>query len=50
LDGYLNVIHGFPGREQATLVAHDRGSAAAWRLAMDYPQAVERLLAFLLPL
>jgi pimeloyl-ACP methyl ester carboxylesterase len=31
-------------REQATLIAHDWGGMVAWRLAMDYPQAVDRLV------
>jgi pimeloyl-ACP methyl ester carboxylesterase len=37
------------GRERATLVAHDWGGAAAWRFAMDYPQAVENLVVMNAP-
>jgi len=32
------------GHERATVIAHDWGGAVAWRLAMDYPRAVERLV------
>jgi len=32
------------GREQAVVVGHDWGGMVAWRLAMDYPQAVDRLV------
>ncbi len=39
----LGLIHAL-GRERATLVAHDWGGAAAWRFAMDYPQALDRLV------
>ena len=31
------------GRERAIVVGHDWGGMVAWRLAMDYPQVVERL-------
>jgi pimeloyl-ACP methyl ester carboxylesterase len=44
----LALIHTL-GYEQATLVAHDWGGAAAWRFAMDYPQAVERLVVMNAP-
>jgi pimeloyl-ACP methyl ester carboxylesterase len=37
------------GRERATVIAHDWGGMAAWRLAMDYPQAVERLVVMNAP-
>jgi pimeloyl-ACP methyl ester carboxylesterase len=37
------------GRERATIVAHDWGGAVAWRLAMDYPEAVERLVVMNAP-
>ena len=37
------------GRQQATLIAHDWGGVAAWRFAMDYPQAVERLVVMNAP-
>jgi len=32
------------GRERAVLVAHDWGGAVAWRFAMDYASAVEKLV------
>jgi pimeloyl-ACP methyl ester carboxylesterase len=32
------------GREKATIIAHDWGGAAAWRFAMDEPQAVDNLV------
>lgn len=32
------------GREWATIVGHDWGGVVAWRLAMDYPEAVEKLV------
>jgi pimeloyl-ACP methyl ester carboxylesterase len=44
----LALIHAL-GRERATLVAHDWGGAAAWRFAMDHPQAVERLVVMNAP-
>jgi pimeloyl-ACP methyl ester carboxylesterase len=44
----LALIHAL-GRERATLVAHDWGGAAAWRFAMDYPQAVDRLVVMNAP-
>lgn len=37
------------GRERATIIAHDWGGAAAWRFAMDYPQAVEKLVVMNAP-
>jgi pimeloyl-ACP methyl ester carboxylesterase len=37
------------GRERATIVAHDWGGAVAWRFAMDYPEAVERLVVMNAP-
>jgi epoxide hydrolase 4 len=39
----LHVIRAL-GREQAIVIGHDWGGAVAWRLAMDQPQAVERLI------
>jgi pimeloyl-ACP methyl ester carboxylesterase len=39
----VTLIHSL-GREAATLVAHDWGGLAAWRLAMDYPQVVDKLV------
>lgn len=44
----LALIHAL-GRERAILVAHDWGGAAAWHFAMDYPQAVERLVVMNAP-
>jgi pimeloyl-ACP methyl ester carboxylesterase len=32
------------GREKAVVIGHDWGGVVAWRLAMDYPHAVERLI------
>jgi pimeloyl-ACP methyl ester carboxylesterase len=32
------------GRERATLIAHDWGGVVAWRFAMDYPMAVDKLV------
>jgi epoxide hydrolase 4 len=32
------------GRSQATIIGHDWGGAVAWRLAMDRPEAVEKLV------
>jgi pimeloyl-ACP methyl ester carboxylesterase len=37
------------GRERATIVAHDWGGAVAWRLAIDYPEAVEQLVVMNAP-
>jgi epoxide hydrolase 4 len=37
------------GRSQATLIAHDWGGAVAWRLAMDQPEAVEKLVVLNAP-
>ena len=42
------LIHSL-GRARATLVAHDWGGAVAWRTAMDYPEAVERLVVMNAP-
>lgn len=39
----LGLIRAF-GEEQAVIVGHDWGAAVAWRFAMDYPQAVEKLV------
>lgn len=44
----LALIHTL-GRERAILVAHDWGGVAAWRFAMDHPQAVERLVVMNAP-
>jgi epoxide hydrolase 4 len=32
------------GREKATVIGHDWGGVVAWRLAMDHPEVVERLV------
>ncbi len=32
------------GRQQAVVVGHDWGGVVAWRLAMDYPEAVDKLV------
>ena len=37
------------GRERAVLVAHDWGGAVAWRFAMDYATAVEKLVVMNAP-
>ena len=37
------LIHAF-GRESATLVGHDWGGAVAWKVAMDRPEVVTRLI------
>jgi pimeloyl-ACP methyl ester carboxylesterase len=44
----LALIHAL-GHQRATLVAHDWGGAAAWRFAIDYPRAVERLVVMNAP-
>jgi pimeloyl-ACP methyl ester carboxylesterase len=44
----LALIHAL-GRERATVIAHDWGGAVAWRLAMDYPEAVDRLVVMNAP-
>ena len=37
------------GRERAVIVGHDWGGAVAWQFAMDYPDAVERLIVLNAP-
>jgi len=37
------------GRERAVIVAHDWGGAVAWRFAMDYASAVEKLIVMNAP-
>jgi pimeloyl-ACP methyl ester carboxylesterase len=39
----LTLIRG-QGRHSATLVAHDWGGLVAWRLAMDHPQVIDKLV------
>lgn len=43
--GLIQVL----GRERATIIGHDWGGVVAWRLAMDYPSAVERLVVMNAP-
>jgi pimeloyl-ACP methyl ester carboxylesterase len=47
-DDILALIRAL-GRERATLIAHDWGGVVAWRFAMDYPQAVNRLVVMNAP-
>lgn len=42
------LVHVF-GRERAIIVSHDWGGATAWRLAMDYPDLVEKLIVMNAP-
>jgi len=37
------------GRERAIIVAHDWGGAVAWRFAMDYAEAVDKLIVMNAP-
>jgi pimeloyl-ACP methyl ester carboxylesterase len=37
------------GRETATIMAHDWGGMVAWRLAMDHPQTVDKLVVLNAP-
>jgi pimeloyl-ACP methyl ester carboxylesterase len=37
------------GVEQATIVGHDWGAAVAWRVAMEYPEVVSRLVILNVP-
>lgn len=39
----MGLIRAF-GAEKAVIVGHDWGAVVAWRFAMDYPQAVEKLV------
>ncbi|MGC9357934.1 MAG: alpha/beta fold hydrolase [Anaerolineae bacterium] len=39
----VGLIRAFD-RERATIIGHDWGGVVAWRLAMDYPEMVERLV------
>ncbi len=39
----------FYGREQAVIVGHDWGGFVAWRLAMDYPEMVQKLIVMNAP-
>jgi pimeloyl-ACP methyl ester carboxylesterase len=44
----MGLLHAL-GQERAMVVAHDWGGAAAWRLAMDYPNVVEKLVVMNAP-
>jgi pimeloyl-ACP methyl ester carboxylesterase len=44
----LGLIHAL-GRDRAIIVGHDWGGVVAWRLAMDYPQVVDRLVVMNAP-
>jgi pimeloyl-ACP methyl ester carboxylesterase len=37
------------GRDRATIIGHDWGGFVAWRLSMDHPEAVERLVVMNAP-
>ena len=37
------------GRERAAIVGHDWGGAVAWRMAIDFPEAVDRLVVMNAP-
>ncbi len=37
------------GRERAVIVSHDWGGMVAWRMAMDYPELVEKLIVMNAP-
>lgn len=37
------------GRERALIISHDWGGVVAWRLAMDYPDLVEKLIVMNAP-
>jgi pimeloyl-ACP methyl ester carboxylesterase len=49
LTGDILALIGALGHARATIIAHDWGGAAAWRFAMDHPQAVERLVVMNAP-
>jgi pimeloyl-ACP methyl ester carboxylesterase len=49
LTGDILALIGALGCEKATIIAHDWGGAAAWRFAMDHPQAVEHLVVMNAP-
>ena len=42
------LVHAF-GRERAVIISHDWGGMVAWRLAMDYPELVEKLIVMNAP-
>ncbi len=42
------LIH-FYRREQAVIIGHDWGGIVAWRLAMDYPEVVQKLIVMNAP-
>jgi pimeloyl-ACP methyl ester carboxylesterase len=49
LAGDIGALIRALGRERAVLVAHDWGGVAAWRFAMDYPAAVDKLVVMNAP-
>jgi pimeloyl-ACP methyl ester carboxylesterase len=49
LTGDVGALIRALGREQAVLVAHDWGGVVAWRFAIDYPEAVDRLVVMNAP-
>ncbi|MBN1584106.1 MAG: alpha/beta hydrolase [Anaerolineae bacterium] len=44
----MGIIH-ILGYDQAVIVGHDWGGVVAWRFAMDYPQAIKRLIVMNAP-
>jgi pimeloyl-ACP methyl ester carboxylesterase len=49
LTGDIKALIHVLGRERAVLVAHDWGGVVAWRFAIDYPEAVDRLVVMNAP-
>lgn len=49
LTGDVTALLRALGRERAVLIAHDWGGMVAWRFAIDYPEAVERLVVMNAP-
>ena len=49
LTGDIGALIRALGRERAVLVAHDWGGVAAWRFAIDHPEAVDRLVVMNAP-
>jgi pimeloyl-ACP methyl ester carboxylesterase len=44
----LGLLHAF-GRDSATIIGHDWGGVVAWRFAMEFPSALERLVVMNAP-
>jgi epoxide hydrolase 4 len=44
LTGDVKELIRHVGYERATIIAHDWGGSVAWRLALDYPSVVEKLI------